>query len=67
MRIRNNQPKNNRQWFVFDKRSRTIRAWSSRNMVIANQKGYKFSVGAAATVRNFDTNEVYQKIAFFGG
>lgn len=66
LRIRNNQPKNNRQWFVFNRRSRTIRAWANRGYVISNQQGYAFRIGVAATVRPYK-NEIYQKSAFYGG
>jgi hypothetical protein len=66
LRIRNDLPKDNKQWYTFDRRSRTIRAWSSRNMAISNQAGQGFRIGRAAVIRTYK-NEVYQKIAYYRG
>lgn len=66
LRIRDNQPKNNRQWFIFDKRTRTIRSFSSKNLVISNLAGSAFRIGRPAVVRQYK-NEVYQRLAFYGG
>jgi len=66
LRIRDNAPYDVKQWFVFDSRTRTIRAYSRRSSVIANQKGYRYRIGVAATVRPW-ANEVYQRIAWYGG
>jgi len=66
LRIRNDSCKNNRQWFTFDKRSRTIRAYASRSMAISNQAGRGFRIGVAAVVRSYK-NEVYQRVSFYGG
>jgi len=66
LRIRNDSCKNNRQWFTFDRRSRTIRAYASRSMAISNQSGKGFRIGVAAVVRSYK-NEVYQRASFYGG
>jgi len=66
LRIRNDQCKNNKQWFIFDRRSRTIRAWSSRTLAISNQSGKGFRIGVAAVVRSYK-NEVYQRLSYYGG
>jgi hypothetical protein len=66
LRIRNNMPGNGKQWFIFDSRTRTIRAAERRKFVIANQKGYAYRIGVAATIRPW-IGEIYQKIAFYGG
>jgi hypothetical protein len=66
LRIRNNNPADSKQWFVFDSRTHTIRAWSDRNKAISNQKGQGFNKGKAAVVRPFE-NEVYQRMAFYQG
>jgi len=66
LRIRDNNPENNRQWFVFNRRTRTIRAYARRSHAISNQSGSRFIRGRAAVVRPF-RKEVYQHIAFYKG
>jgi hypothetical protein len=66
LRIQNNNAKDNKQWFVFDWRSKTIRASSNRKLVLANQKGTGFRIGVAATVRPY-LNSYYQRSHWFGG
>jgi hypothetical protein len=64
LRIRDNNPENNRQWWTFDDRTKTIRAWARRNYVIANQQGYQFRIGVAATARPW-RSENYQRIRWY--
>jgi hypothetical protein len=66
LRIRNNNPGDNKQWFVFNSRTHTIRTWSDRRQVIANQVGQGFIVGKAAVVRPWKS-ENFQKIQWHGG
>lgn len=66
LRIRDNNPENNRQWWTFDDRTKTIRAWSKRNQVIANQRGQGFRIGKAAVVRTWG-KEQGQRISWYGG
>jgi hypothetical protein len=66
LRIRNNNPSDNRQWFVFDHRTRSIRAWSDKSKAMSNQSGYGLRKGVAAVVRPFK-DMINQKIAFYGG
>jgi len=51
LRIRNNMPWNDKQWFVFDHRTRTIRASSDRKLSLSNQYGYGWRIGVAAVMR----------------
>lgn len=66
LRIRDNNPENNKQWWTFDDRTKTIRAWARRNFVIANQQGYAFRIGVAATIRVY-RNTNYQRIRWYNG
>jgi hypothetical protein len=66
LRIRNDQSKDNKQWFIFDKRTRTIRAFSDKKLAISNRAGQAFKIGQAAVIRAFK-NEVYQRLAYYGG
>lgn len=66
LRIRKSNFRNNRQWFVFDWRTHTIRAWADRRKVISNQLGQKFLTGRRAVVRVFK-GENYQRIQYHGG
>lgn len=66
LRIQNNTPRDKKQWWTFDSRSQTIRSWSRRNYVIANQKGYQYRIGVAATARPF-TNDLYSRSEWFNG
>lgn len=66
LRFRNTNPRDSKQWFVFDSRTKTIRAWADRNKVISNQINTKYNRGNAANVRQFK-NEIYQRIAWYGG
>ena len=36
LRIRNTNPANNRQWFIHDSRTHTIRSWADRRRAISN-------------------------------
>jgi len=51
LRIRNTNAGDNKQWFVFDSRTNTIRAWADRRKVISNQINQRFNKGVAANVR----------------
>ena len=42
LRIRDNHPGDNKQWFFFDSRTNTIRSWIQKDLVLANQKGKGF-------------------------
>jgi hypothetical protein len=56
LRIQDNNPDDSKQWFIFDKRTRTIRADAKRSFALANQKGRNFNVGSAAVVRTYENN-----------
>jgi hypothetical protein len=51
LRIRNNNPANNKQWWIFSSRTHTVRAWADRRQVISNQDGQGYKIGVAAVVR----------------
>lgn len=55
-----------KQWFVHDNRTRTIRTYERRDLVIANQQGYEFAQGVAAVVRPY-RKEPYVMIGFYNG
>lgn len=66
LRIRNNNPYNVKQWWVFDYRTKTIRASSNRNFVISVQKGgtnWKYYSYAGVVYRY--TGHMLQKIRWF--
>jgi hypothetical protein len=52
LRIRDNSPWDSKQWFIFDKRSRTIRPKDKRNYAISVQAGQGFKI-TNAVVRPF--------------
>jgi hypothetical protein len=66
LRIRTSNPSDYRQWFTFDRRTRTIRAYSWRGHAISNRYQYNFRRGAFVVVRPY-RNEVYQRLSFYGG
>jgi hypothetical protein len=66
LRIRDNNPENVKQWWTFDDRTKTIRSWSKRNFALSNQRGYKYRINVAATIRQWK-NEYYQKAKWIGG
>jgi len=66
LRIRNDNHKNNRQWWIFDSRTHTIRAFSNKNLAISNQNGQAFKINVAAVVRPYK-NEVYQRLSYYSG
>lgn len=68
LRIRNNEPENIKQWFVYDWRTRSIRTQANRKMTVSIQTGGRnwYHSGYAAVVRTF-RNEVFQKIRVFSG
>jgi len=66
LRIRDNNPENNKQWWTFDDRTKTIRAWARRSYALSNQRGYQYRINVAANIRQY-RNEYYQKIKWIGG
>jgi len=66
LRIRDNNPENNKQWWTFDDRTKTIRAWSRRSYALSNRRGYKYRINAIANIRQW-RNEYYQKTKWIGG
>lgn len=53
LRIRSNTPSDIKQWWVFDSRTHTIRAFGDRRLVISNQEGYLYYNGYAAVAREW--------------
>ena len=68
LRIQNFNPYDNKQWFVFDWRTKSIRQWSDRNKAMSIQwKGNNWNHnGYAAVVRQFKA-EGLQKMRWFSG
>lgn len=58
LRIRNNTPRDNRQWFVFDSRTRSIRVQTNRGLAISTMMGQGWRIGRYAVVRPF-RNEMF--------
>jgi hypothetical protein len=68
LRIRTNDPENNRQWFIFDWRTRSIRAMADRKKAISIQtNGKNWFYNAYAAVIRQHKNEQIQKIRWFSG
>jgi hypothetical protein len=57
LRIRDNHPEDMNQWWTFDARTRTIRAWTKRDYSIANQNGAEYKVNHAAVISKFDNKK----------
>jgi len=66
LRIQAHDPENKRQWWFFDSRTRTVRPLLRRDYALANQRGYKFRINVAATVRKY-TGETYEKTRWYTG
>ena len=66
LRIRSHNPFNKRQWWKFDTRTRTIRAFENANLALSNQRGVGYEAGHAAVARAF-TGEEAQKIKYAYG
>jgi hypothetical protein len=68
LRIRNNEPEDIKQWFVFDWRTKSIRSQADRRNVISIQIGGNnwYHNGYAAVVRRYDQQNL-QKIRWFNG
>jgi hypothetical protein len=64
--IRASLPGEDRQWWIFDSRTRSIRAHTRRNYAISNQYGQKFLMKKAVVIRPWK-NEHYQKLSFYPG
>jgi len=68
LRIRNNNPGNNRQWWIFDWRTKSIRAFADRRRVISVQIGARnFARNGYAAVARYYKGESIQRMRFFGG
>ena len=65
-RIRDNSPENMKQWWIFDSRTKTIRAYTKRNYALSNQRGTKFRINVAVVVRKY-TGDITEKAKWFNG
>jgi hypothetical protein len=63
LRLQNHASFSDNQWFVFDQRTQSIRAFSKRIYAISNQDGYQHRPRYAAVIRPWK-DEPYQKIFF---
>jgi hypothetical protein len=66
LRIQNHEPWNEKQWFIFDSRTKSIRAWKKRSFAISNQYKKAFQLGNIAVIREY-RSEVYQHVSFYPG
>lgn len=66
LRIRKNIPGDKRQWFVFDRRTKTVRPMLKRNYVVANQIGQRFNRGKAAVIRPY-RRESFVLLGYYSG
>lgn len=66
LRIQNSNANNKRAWFIFDIRTRTMRAAINRSLVVSNQAGQGFNIGRAAVVRRW-RGEQQQRLHFYSG
>lgn len=66
LRIQDHKPFDTKQWFFFDRRTRTIRPVNRRNFAISNQRGQRFLRNRAAVIRQW-VGEAYQRSAYYGG
>jgi len=53
LRIRDNHPTDKKQWFSFDARTNSIRAYYKRTFAVANRKGYGFKINNYVVIRKF--------------
>lgn len=61
LRIINYEKFEEKAYWVFDSRTRTIRADTKRTYAISNRQGYRFQIANYAVIRPFN-GETYQKI-----
>jgi len=66
LRIENFNARHSAAWWVFDRRTRTIRARNYSKYVISNQAGQGYNIGKPAVIREW-RNENYQRIRVYGG
>jgi hypothetical protein len=66
LRIQDHQPFNQKQWWIFDRRTKTIRPTSRRNYSISNRQGKGFKIKEYAVIRQY-IKESYQRLSFFPG
>jgi hypothetical protein len=53
LRIQDHNPDDKKQWWTFDARTNTVRAFYRRSHVLANRKGYGFRIGQYAVIRAY--------------
>jgi hypothetical protein len=66
LRIRDNHPADNLQWFSYDTRTNSIRALTRKTFSLSTQRGTGFRNGNAAVMRQFK-NENENRIKWFSG
>jgi len=53
LRIRDNFPRDSKQWFIFDSRTKSIRGYSKRDYTVAIQLNAGWSQGSAVVLRKW--------------
>lgn len=66
LRIQAHDPENEKQWWFFDSRTHTVRPLLKKDFVLANDKGHGFSIGVAATIRQYN-GDITEKTKWFNG
>jgi hypothetical protein len=59
--IQDNNPEDKRQWWTFDSRTKSIRAWIKRGHALSGRNGSKLTRGVMVVIRPF-RGQVTQKI-----
>lgn len=66
LRLQNNNPLDNKQWWFFDSRTNTIRSWDKHDFILAIEWGVGYKVGGRAVLRP-DRKTHFGKTAFYMG
>ena len=66
LRIQGHDPENEKQWWTFDSRTKTIRPLLKKDFVLANQKGKGFAIDVAVVIRKY-TGDQTEKIRWISG
>lgn len=64
VRIQDNNPASSNQWWAFDTRTRTVRAWTRRSYVLSGRQGHGLRRGIMVVIRTY-RGETAQKIVWY--
>lgn len=66
MRVHDHRPADDSQWWTFDKRTHSIRAWTKRNYAISHKIGHQFRIDQEIVLREW-RGESYQRMDWWDG